>query len=200
MITQRHLEQAISYAAYLELTKNIIENASPPAPYDNEKMLAYTQKNFGRMQRISSEIAIDQKLYNLLSSVSQKWIWIILTEPWCGDAAQIVPALCAFAEVNPNIDCKLLLRDENPDVMDAFLTNGGRSIPKLICLNTETLQVIGTWGPRPHEIQKMVDEFKHDTTTSFGEKVRLIHQWYDNNKTHAVQEEFIDCIKQWSNA
>ncbi len=197
MITAAQLQNSITYPEYIELTKSIIGNATPPAPYDDEKMLQYTKANLERMQRVSSNISMDQKLYNLLNSVTDKWIWVIITEPWCGDASQIVPALCAFAEVNENIETKLILRDSNLDLIDAYLTNGGRSIPKLICVNAGTLEEIGVWGPRPQEIQVMVDKFKSDTATSFGQKVRQIHQWYDDNKSAALQEEFIALLQDW---
>jgi hypothetical protein len=197
MITTAQIQKSVTYSEYIELTKSIIENPSPTAPYDNEKMLKYTEANLERMQRVSSNIAIDQKLYNLLNSVNEKWIWVIITEPWCGDAAQIVPALCAFADVNENIETKLILRDTNLDLIDAYLTNGGRSIPKLICVKAENLEEIGTWGPRPQEIQVIVDAFISDTTTSFGQKVRQIHEWYDDNKSAALQEEFIALLQDW---
>ena len=197
MITAAKLQESLTYLEYIELTKSIINNVSPSAPYDNEKMLKYTEANLERMQRVSNNISIDQKLYNLLTSVTDRWIWVIITEPWCGDAAQIVPALCAFAEVNSNIETKLILRDTNLDLIDAYLTEGGRSIPKLICLHQDTMEEIGTWGPRPQQIQVMVDKFKSDTTTSFGQKVRQIHQWYDDNKSAALQEEFIALLQDW---
>ena len=197
MITAAQLQESLTYLEYIELTKSIINNVSPSAPYDNEKMLKYTEANLERMQRVSNNISIDQKLYNLLTSVTDRWIWVIITEPWCGDAAQIVPALCAFAEVNSNIETKLILRDTNLDLIDAYLTEGGRSIPKLICLHQDTMEEIGTWGPRPQQIQVMVDKFKSDTTTSFGQKVRQIHQWYDDNKSAALQEEFIALLQDW---
>jgi hypothetical protein len=197
MITKTQIDKAITYAQYIELTKSIITNPFPPAPYDNEKMLRYTVENLARMERVYNSIAIEQKLYNLLSSISEKWIWVIVTEPWCGDASQIVPALCAFAEVNENIDVKLILRDTNLDLMDAYLTNGGRSIPKLICVKAENFEDVGTWGPRPQEVQLIVDMFKNDTATSFGQKVRQIHQWYDDNKSAALQEEFIALLQEW---
>jgi len=197
MITAAQLQESLTYLEYIELTKSIINNVSPSAPYDNEKMLKYTEANLERMQRVSNNISIDQKLYNLLTSVTDRWIWVIITEPWCGDAAQIVPALCAFAEVNSNIETKLILRDTNLDLIDAYLTEGGRSIPKLICLHQDTMEEIGTWGPRPQQIQVMVDKFKSDTTTSFGQKVRQIHQWYDDNKSAVLQEEFIALLQDW---
>ena len=197
MITAAQLQNSITYPEYIELTKSIIRNVSPPAPYHNEKMLKYTEANLERMQRVSNNIAIDQKLYNLLNAIANKWIWVIITEPWCGDASQIVPALCAFADVNSNIETKLILRDTNEDVMNAYLTNGSSSIPKLICLKADTLKEVGTWGPRPQEIQVMVDRFKSDTTTTFGQKVRQIHQWYDDNKSAALQEEFIALLQDW---
>jgi hypothetical protein len=81
--------------------------------------------------------------------------------------------------------------------MDKYLTNGGRSIPKLICLKTETLEEIGTWGPRPAVIQQIVNENKDNPDLSFGEKVRMIHSWYETDKTITLQKEFIDLIKNW---
>lgn len=197
MINPEFLNKAINFNDYLQLTRNIIEQAQPNPPYDNEKMKAYTAQNLERMERLNNNIVLDQKLYNLLSSITQKWVWVIITEPWCGDAAQIVPALSAFASVNDNIECKILLRDEHPELMNIYHTNGSKSIPKLICIDAERNIELGTWGPRPREIQIIVDQFKDDHSLTFGQKVRHIHQWYDENKTRAIQSEFVDLLQVW---
>ena len=199
MITNAQLEHAISFKQYMDLAQEIINSTTPPAPYNEPKMFKYASDNVERMKRLVNNIAIEQKLYNLLSNNQQKMIWVVLTEPWCGDASQIVPALAAFADISEHISFKILLRDSNLEVMDAYLTNGGRSIPKLICLNAETGEELGTWGPRPQSIQKIVMEQKNDPTTSFGEKVRQIHAWYEENKTRDIQLEFIELLKQWNN-
>ena len=64
-----------------------------------------------------------------------------------------------MAEVNSNINLQLVLRDENLELMDLFLTNGGRSIPKLIALDKD-LNILFTWGPRPQTATNMVLDYK----------------------------------------
>jgi hypothetical protein len=51
------------------------------------------------------------------------------------------------AESDGKIDMKIVLRDENEELMNLFLTNS--SIPKLIVINKETGGALAHWGPRP---------------------------------------------------
>ena len=59
-------------------------------------------------------------------------IWLIITEGWCGDAAQCIPTIEKIAAESKNIETHYVLRDENLDLIDEYLTNNARSIPKLI--------------------------------------------------------------------
>ncbi|MCA0972827.1 thioredoxin family protein [Halobacillus litoralis] len=82
---------------------------------------------------------------------------IILTEDWCGDAMLNIPIYLRFAEAS-HIQTHFLLRDENPELMDQYLTNGtARSIPKIIFIAPNG-EEIGTWGPRAPELQQFLDE------------------------------------------
>lgn len=199
MITKNELKPSISFQEYMQLTKSIIESKEPPLPYNDPKMMKYTMQNMERMNRVLNTLSIDQKLYNLLHNNQRNMVWVVLTEPWCGDASQIVPALAAFADVASNISFQILLSDTHSEIMDRYLTNGGRSIPKLVCFDENTWQEIGTWGPRPKSIQQIVTEQKNNPNLSFGEKVRQIHAWYEENKTRDIQLEFIELLKQWNN-
>jgi hypothetical protein len=125
-------------------------------------------------------------------------IWLVLTEPWCGDASQVVPVLYTIASCSEHISFRILQSDAHPDVMSAYLTDGSRSIPKLICLKADTLEELGTWGPRPANLQKIVLENKDDASLSFGAKVRMVHDWYNEDKTASIQDEFIDLVRKWS--
>lgn len=191
------LSQSLTWDAYLKLTIEIIETEPKPAIYKDERMLKYTADNLARMKKVLEVINLESKLYNQLNELKEDWTWVCITEPWCGDAAQIVPALHVIASCSERIQFKIILRDSNLEIMDKYLTNGGRSIPKLICLKTETLEEIGTWGPRPAVIQQIVNENKDNPDLSFGEKVRMIHSWYETDKTVSLQKEFIDLIKNW---
>lgn len=197
MITKQQIARAISFELYMKQTEQIAHGESNEQLYKDEKMLRYTQDNLERMNRIKRDITIDSKLYNEVQQITTPQTWICITEPWCGDASQIVPVLYLISLCNPLIDFKIILRDENLEVMDAYLTNGGRSIPKLVMQETETGKELGVWGPRPATLQEIVVAQKDDTTTSFGDKVRMIHAWYGENKTVAIQDEFLTMFKTW---
>ena len=197
-ITQKLLnEKSLSYEDYIKLTEEIVAGKNEDEIYKNEKMLNYTKDNLARMNNITSMLNIDKRLYNELQQMQEKQIWVCITEPWCGDASQIVPALYLIASCSANIEFRILLRDANEEVMNNYLTNGGKSIPKLIILNSDTLEEIDRWGPRPAVVQKIVQEQKDDTIISFGDKVRMIHSWYNENQSKDLQEEFITIVKAW---
>lgn len=194
VITAETLAKTLSFDEYLKLTGEIVNALTPPIYYQDEKIMRYTKENLERMNRLKSFTNIESKLYNSLQQLPEAWTWIVLTEPWCGDASQIVPVLDLISKSSEKITLRILLRDSNLEVMDAYLTNGGRAIPKLVCVKTKTLEEIGVWGPRPAILQDIVTANK---SLSLGEKMKLVHTWYDENKTLAIQEEFLDLVRTW---
>ena len=80
---------------------------------------------------------------------------VVIAEDWCGDASNSVPVLAKWAELAENVELRIVRRDEHPEVMDRYLTNGTRSIPIVILLN-ESMEELGWWGPRPSELQEFV--------------------------------------------
>jgi hypothetical protein len=198
-ITHEILQDSISYEAYINLTKEIVKSTNPPEMYRDDKMMRYTTDNLERMLQLNDTIEIQSKLYNELQQSTAKWIWVCITEPWCGDASQIVPILHLISTSSDRVEFKILLRDNHNNVMDNYLTNGGRSIPKLICLKADDLIEVGTWGPRPAILQEIVVDKLNDPSLSFGDKVRMVHSWYGENKGEAIQHEFIDLVHQWRN-
>lgn len=197
IITAEVLKDTISFEEFKQLTQHIISSEERPEKYRDEKMLRYTIANLERINKCVANINIESKLYNALSTLNQKWVWLVLAEPWCGDVAQEIGALYTIAGCSENIDFRILQSDANPHIVDAFATNGSRSIPKLICLNADTLEVIGTWGPRPAELQQMVMDFKANPTGTFGDFVRKLHAWYEADNSRSMQLEFIDLVKEW---
>ncbi len=200
VIQQQHLEAGLSYSAYRQLIDSLLTHGKTTGPNQSESYIKYTELNVRRMRRVDKTTKLQPELVEQLEKVKQPWTWVVLTEGWCGDAAQSIPVLAQMAAVSPNIQLKLLLRDEHPEVMDAYLTNGGRSIPKLICLSAK-LETLGTWGPRPDEAQQLFDEFKErygnkfrDHYSEWSEQLQL---WYTRNRTQAIQEEFMRKIASW---
>jgi hypothetical protein len=81
--------------------------------------------------------------------------------------------------------------------MDAYLTNGARSIPKLIALDAETLEELGTWGPRPQASMDLFIELRER-----GAEKPLImenlQRWYIADKNRTIQREFETLLDEWT--
>ena len=197
-ITYSVLGETIDFEEYLQLTSDILEEKMPRAGiYLNDKTFRYTRSNQERMQKVLDSIVLNQKLYNLISGLEEEWIWLVISEPWCGDASWGTPALCMIASASEKIEFRILLRDTHPEVIKAYQTAGSDSIPKLICLRKSDLQVLGTWGPRPKELHEMVLKFMATPNFDYRESVRMLHAWFEEDMTKSIQEEIIDCVKEW---
>lgn len=140
-----YLEKGIGYDQYKhQMAAALLFNSDP-------KIKEYISLNQHRMSRVEKTYTVSETLAQLVKRLTHKTYWLVLTEHWCGDAAQTLPAFQKVAELsNGNIELKLVYRDENPELMDAYLTGESRSIPKLIQLDAH-YNVTGIWGPRPTE-------------------------------------------------
>lgn len=198
VINSELLNSAMSYDEYMKLITELFEQGKTTGDNQSESMLGYAKMNLQRMKRLTKTVQLNEDLEQVLSNSKTKMIWLVLTEGWCGDAAQNIPVFYAISKAYPNIELKLILRDENLAIMDQFLTNGGRSIPKLIALNHETLEVKGTWGPRPAVAQKMVNDFKKIPNGDYSEFVKEVQLWYAKDKTNQVQKELKVLLEEWN--
>lgn len=197
IIMSEHLAKAMTYTQYRELIDTLLAENKTSGTNHSEAMVEYTRVNAQRMRRVEKTTELDDELVDLMLRVQNKMIWVIVTEAWCGDAAQTVPALVKIADASPLIDVKLLLRDEHPDVIDAYLTNGGRSIPKLIVLDAATMEELGTWGPRPAPAQELFMNMKAQDVP-YTEFVEKLHGWYGKDRSKTLLKEFKELIPKWA--
>src|SRR6476619_7449375 len=131
-----YVSKGISYEEYRRMMDAFIIIGKSTAKKDSENLLEYSKLNVARMNRLDKTIEIIRELREAVEQILSPQTWLVLTEGWCGDAAQIAPVFDKIAQLNSNIELKFLLRDENPELMDWYLTNGkSRSIPKLIVLD-----------------------------------------------------------------
>jgi hypothetical protein len=189
------LAQAINYDAYLQLSALLVKEERTSGPNQSEAYVYYTKLNFQRMKRLNKTIEVPEHVIALLKEKAANWTWVILTEPWCGDAAQCVPVIEKLALSAGNIQTLYLLRDEHPEVMDAYLTNGGRSIPKLICLD-KTGKELFTWGPRPAVIQEVMNRLKAEGISEIATIVEQIQKAYNEDKQAGIYSEFERLLKE----
>ena len=197
-ITRELIEEAFTYRQYRELIDKLLERGRTTGDKDSEEIIHYTRMNVQRMKRQDKQISLNESLKEKLKNLGSDWIWLVITEGWCGDAAQNIPVINKMAGAVPNIELKFILRDEHPEIMDQYLTDGSRSIPKLVCLDAESLEEIGTWGPRPAVIQEKAMQWKDDPEISKEEWAEKLHKWYADNKTEEQQKEFEQLIEEWT--
>jgi hypothetical protein len=133
IITKELIRKGYTYSQYKNLIDSLLDEGRTTGDDQSESKVNFTKINAHRMKRLYNTNEIIEELEKETNDIKNKWIWLVITEAWCGDAAQNNPVIAKIAEINPNIELKFILRDENPDVIDAYLTNSGRSIPKLIC-------------------------------------------------------------------
>ncbi|MFA6981124.1 MAG: thioredoxin family protein [Ignavibacteriaceae bacterium] len=167
-------------------TKNI-SDASNQLDTEAKKLHEYTKLNLQRMKRVEKTFTVSDELKQLLSTIKTKQNWVVITEGWCGDSAQNLPALAKIAIVNPLIELQIIERDENLNIMDLYLTNGTRSIPILISFD-ENGNEIFRWGPRPKEAQRLVTRLKSEGM-EHDAFVEQLHLWYARNKGVALESE-----------
>ncbi len=183
------LQTTYTYEEYFNLTTSLAEAGKTTGDNQSEALVEFTQLNHRRMKRLNKTVKLSDSTIKALSRVAEKQRWIVISEAWCGDAAQNLPAINKMTESSENISLEIVLRDENLELMDAFLTNGGRSIPKLIAVNQDN-EVLFTWGPRPKTAQEMLLHHKENSETESAEEFKLkLHTWYTTNKSVELQEE-----------
>jgi len=112
--------------------------------------------------------------------------FLALAEDWCGDAVNTLPIVARWVESVPGFDFRLLRRDENPEVMDRYLTNGARSIPIVIALDA-AFHELGHWGPRPRELQDWV--MANRTTMPKAERYKEVRRWYAADRGQSAIRE-----------
>jgi hypothetical protein len=196
-IIKNSLQTAISYKGYRSLVSNLLTEGKSTGPEQSEDLTNYSALNDRRMKRLDKTIKISEDTIQEFQKVKQPQTWLVLTEGWCGDAAQNLPILNKIASDTTNIDLKIVLRDENLDLMDLFLTNGGRSIPKLIALDKDN-NVLDYWGPRPTVATKMVADYKEKNGALDPQFKEDLQVWYNKDKGKSVQEDFVNLVAKLS--
>lgn len=188
------LKRAISYQEYRELIKDLVDKNSTTGSEQTEALIGYTKLNDRRMKRWDKTIKVSEELQKKIAEFNHPTTWLVITEGWCGDAAHVLPAINKVAELNANIKLKVVLRDENPELMDAFLTNGARSIPKVIMIDDISGDVLNTYGPRPSEATLYVNRFKAKYGKLTPEFKEDLQHWYNKDKGQNVLKDITEML------
>jgi hypothetical protein len=190
------LENSFSYADYRKKVTSLIAEGKSTGHEQSGDLLKYSELNETRMNRLEKTIQITPETKTKLQNLDKKYIWLVLSEGWCGDAAQIVPVIDKLAKVSENIELRIALRDDNNALMQHFLTNGGKAIPKLIVLDAESSEVLADWGPRPSGAKQLILNYKaaHGVVDETA-KIEL-QKWYLHDKGISIQNEIVELHEQ----
>jgi len=188
MIDQKLISESWVYTDYIFLLEKLLSEGKTTGLNQSEEFLNYAKINLQRMRRIEKTSVISEELKNSLLGLKASYVLLVITEGWCGDAAQNIPILHLLEKMNSKLQLRLLLRDEHLDLMDHYLTHGSRSIPKVICIEKESLKEVFVWGPRPKPLQNLVIDLLAKGVSK-EEKGLLTQNWYNADKTKSLQKE-----------
>ncbi len=194
VITREHIDRSMSYAAFRDLINSLLIERKTTGENQSKQLVQYTRLNARRMDRMDKRTEIIPELLDELMAIRENQIWLGLAEAWCGDVPHSIPPMAKMAVSVPKVSMRLLLRDENLDVMDAYLTNGSRSVPKVIALKEDTLEELWTWGPRPEPAQKLFEELKAKGE-SYDVIAEELQKWYNKDKTLTLQQEILERVR-----
>ena len=190
---EQSLKNSYTYLEYRKLVSDLSEKGESTGPLQTEELAQYTQLNNSRMRRWDKTLKFNEEAVAKIKSIKQKTEWVVLTESWCGDASPAIPVMYKITELNPNISLSLILRDENLEVMNQFLTNGSMSIPKLIAIDEEEV-VVSTWGPRSINATKLVEAYKAEHGKLSPEFKQDLQVFYNKDKGQSVLEDLLQLL------
>ncbi len=193
------VEQVLASGLTSDAYQKVMEQQAAVDPSTLEGMEAeraeFAKLNLHRVGRIQRTWRPSAELASLVSRIDRPQVWMVLTEPWCGDSAQCLPCLEILAESHPEITIRYLLRDDNLEIMDRYLTNGKRGIPLLAAFDAEGVELF-RWGSRPAEAQAIFD-----TATAEGlekpAKLEKLHLFYGRNRGRALDAELVAMFSRY---
>ena len=189
-IISKAIEKAMDYAQYNSLFKELVDEGRSTGEQTEEKT-HYTKLNHSRTKRLDKTAQISEQHVATFKNIGEQQTWLVISEPWCGDAAQTLPFLNKFSELSENINLKIVLRDDNLELMNEFLTNGSQSIPILIILDKD-LNVLKTWGPRSKAATKLVSDYREEHGAIDDAFKEILQVWYNNDKGVSIVEDLVE--------
>jgi hypothetical protein len=181
-IIQKALAESMCYEQFRQLVSELAAKNGTTGPEQTEAYKDYTVLNDKRMRRWDKTLKFPEDISKHLKGYREKVYWLVIVESWCGDSAPSLPVMNKIASLNDAIDLRIVLRNEQPRLMDAFLTNEKMAIPKLIAIDQKTLGVLGTWGPLPTIATKMANEYKQEHGALSPEFKEALQQWFNKDK------------------
>lgn len=189
MITQEFFEHLPDFNVFYKRIQALYNEGKTTGSNQSETYLQYTQLTLARLKRGLKTLTPSEEIINVASSSTKKH-WLVITEAWCGDAGNILPYIVNLSKEIPDVSLKIMLRDEHPEIMDMFLTNGSRSIPIFVAMNDQ-FEYKSYWGPRPQPAQKMALDHKSNPNEDYQDFQIRLQKWYLNDRAGTLEQELL---------
>ena len=193
-IINQCLSKSFTYTEYRNHVSKLLQEGFSTGNEQTADLLHYSELNEVRMNRLDKTIKISIENIQKLEAFRKDYIWLVISEGWCGDAAQILPIIHKMAEHSNHIELKIVLRDENEALMNLFLTNGAKAIPKLIIIDKSTLKVLGDFGPRPQGAKQLILDYKQKHGLVDETAKTDLQLWYLHDKGLSTQNEIMQVM------
>ncbi len=189
------VDRGLDFPGFVRLLERDMQTAPTEGMDETRRSrLRNAPLNYQRMSRILRTCEVPADLRRLLASISSSQLWMVLSEPWCGDSSQSIPIIAKLAECTSLITFRILLRDQNLDVMDQYRTAGTRGIPKLVAFDSQGNELF-QWGPRPKGAQEVFLVAKSEGLTK-AQALERVHLWYARDGGRSIQEEIGALLKR----
>ena len=182
------------YLEYRKLVSDLLLENKSTGNEQSDDLTNYSTLNETRMNRLDKTMKITDENSLKLKSLEREYIWLVISEGWCGDAAQLLPVVNKMALESGKIDLRIVLRDENDDLMNLFLTNKSKSIPIVIIVDKQTGELMGHWGPRPKAAITLIQDYKKEFGVVDETAKTNLQLWYLHDKGLSTQKEIIDLM------
>ncbi len=171
-------------------------NDIDPVTLDEKQRNAWEAKrlNLQRSLRVEKTYKLPEALKAAVRQIQTPQLWMVITEDWCGDSAQVLPQIVKIADENDSITLRIVPRDSNLDIMEQYLTDGKMGVPKIVAFDEDGNELF-TWGPRPKEAAELFAE----AATQGIPKTEIypkLHLWYGRDRGKAVDREFLEIISK----
>jgi len=196
MNLKNYWDKAVFYTDYKNIIKKRAEQNTDSLNEREKELIHYTDLNISRINRIEKTLVLSEDISSKLHGINQRINILVISEGWCGDAAQIVPVIHKMAENSDNLELKLFFRDEDESLINQYLTNGGKAIPIVILLKAETFEEIAHWGPRPKACIPLLQRYKTDPENYTHDQFVLdIQNFYNHDKGQSIANEIIEILQ-----
>lgn len=188
-LIEKSLDNSYSYSEYRNHISSLLQDGLSTGATQSEDLTNYSSLNEVRMNRLDKTIKLTDDIKERLGKLKKEHILLVISEGWCGDAAQIVPVINKMANETDKLELEIVLRDDNDELMNEYLTNGARSIPKLVLVEKDTHIARGSWGPRPHDAAKLIRDYKEQHGVIDQEAKTELQKWYLHDKGESTMKE-----------